>query len=146
MAVDFENIKKIDANGVNVGMIRDSAGNILWRKKYDKLHIGLAEQYDVDVWNWKAVTEYAPNNVITGGRVAANNYFWYNDRVDIFEPVNINARLVVSWYENTPQLNDTSLLLQQAVTYTASDTASFKYPIHASGILRELGRIENQNS
>lgn len=146
MAIDFETIKKIDANGTNVGMIQDSAGNILWRKKYDKLHIGLAEQYDVDVWNWKAVTEYAPNNVITGTNVAANNYFWYNDRVDIFEPVNINARLVVSWYENTPQLNDTSLLLQQAVTCAASDVSSFKYPIHASGILRELGRIENQNS
>ena len=49
MAIDFETIKKIDAGGVNVGMIQDSAGNILWRKKYDKLHIGLAEQYDVDV-------------------------------------------------------------------------------------------------
>ena len=29
MAIDFETIKKIDANGVNVGMIQDSAGNIL---------------------------------------------------------------------------------------------------------------------
>ena len=29
MAIDFETIKKIDANGVNVGMIKDSAGNIL---------------------------------------------------------------------------------------------------------------------
>ena len=29
MAIDFETIKKIDANGTNVGMIKDSAGRIL---------------------------------------------------------------------------------------------------------------------
>ena len=43
MAIDFETIKKIDAGGVNVGMIKDSAGTILWRKKYDKLSIGLTD-------------------------------------------------------------------------------------------------------
>lgn len=145
MELDFETLKKIEAGNINVGMIQNSAGDILWRKKYDRLHVGLAKQYDVDAWEWKAVAEYAPNNVVTG-TAAANNYFWYNDRVDIFEPINVNTRLVVSWYENTPQINSTSLLLSQAVTYTASTAMSFKYPIHASGILRELGRIENQNN
>ena len=146
MALDLNTIKKIEANNVNVGMIQNSAGDILWRKKYDKLNIGLAEQYDVDAWEWKQVATYAPNNVITGTNVAANNYFWYNDRIDIFEPVNINARLVVSWYENTPQLNNTSLLVSQATTYAANSNLRFDYPVHISGIARELGRIELQNS
>lgn len=146
MALDFEILKKIEAGGVNVGMIQNSAGDILWRKKYDKLNIGLAEQVDDDAWEWKGAVQYTPNNVVTGS-AAANNYFWYNDRVDIFEPVNIqNARLVVSWYENTPQINNTSLLLSQTVTYTASTAMSFDRSIHAPGILRELGRIEFQNS
>lgn len=146
MALDFETLKKIEAGGVNVGMIQNSAGDILWRKKYDKLNIGLAEQVDDDAWEWKGAVQYTPNNVVTGS-AAANNYFWYNDRVDIFEPVNIqNARLVVSWYENTPQINNTSLLLSQTVTYTASTAMSFDRSIHAPGILRELGRIEFQNS
>ena len=146
MALDLNTIKKIEANNVNVGMIQNSAGDILWRKKYDKLNIGLAEQYDEDAWEWKQVATYAPNNVITGTNVAANNYFWYNDRIDIFEPVNINARLVVSWYENTPQLNNTSLLASQATTYAANSNLRFDYPVHISGIARELGRIELQNS
>lgn len=146
MELDFETLKKIEAGGVNVGMIQNSAGDILWRKKYDKLNIGLAEQVNDDAWEWKGAVQYTPNNVVTGS-AAANNYFWYNDRVDIFEPVNIqNARLVVSWYENTPQINNTSLLLSQTVTYTASTAMSFDRPIHAPGILRELGRIEFQNS
>ena len=146
MELDFETLKKIEAGGVNVGMIQNSAGDILWRKKYDKLNIGLAEQVDDDAWEWKGAVQYTPNNVVTGS-AAANNYFWYNDRVDIFEPVNIqNARLVVSWYENTPQINNTSLLLSQTVTYTASTAMSFDRSIHAPGILRELGRIEFQNS
>lgn len=147
MELDFETLKKIEAGNINVGMIQNSAGDILWRKKYDKLNIGLAEQYDEDAWKWKGAVQYTPNNVITGTNTAANNYFWYNDRVDIFEPINIqNARLVVSWYENTPQTNNTSLLLSQAATYTASTAMSFDRPIHAPGILRELGRIEFQNS
>lgn len=146
MALDFETLKKIEADGVNVGMIQNSAGDILWRKKYDKLNIGLAEQVDENAWEWKPVMEYSANNVITGTNIAKNNYFWYNDRVDIFEPINVNARLVVSWYENTPQLNNTSLLVSQAVTYTASSAVYFNYPVYASGIIRELGRIEKQNS
>ena len=146
MELDFETLKKIEAGNINVGMIQNSAGDILWRKKYDKLNIGLAEQVDDNAWEWKGAVQYTPNNVITGTNTAANNYFWYNDRVDIFEPVNLNAKLVVSWYENTPQLNNTSLLLSQAVTYTASSAMQFNYPIHAPGILRELGRIEFQNS
>lgn len=146
MALDFETIKKIEAGGVNVGMIQNSAGDILWRKKYDTLNIGLAEQYDEDAWEWKKVATYAPSNVITGTNVAANNCFWYNDRIDIFEPVNLNAKLVVSWYENTPQLNNTSLLISQATTCTAGSGLEFNCPIRAPGILRQLGRIESQNS
>ena len=152
MALNFETIKKIDARTddghLNVGMIEDDAGRILWRKKYDKLHIGLAEQYDVDVWNWKSVAEYGPNNVMTGTNVAENNYFRYNDRVDIFEPINLNAKLVVSWPSvgAYSQLKGISLLVSQATTYSASTAVNFNYPVHAPGIVRELGRIENQDS
>ena len=63
MAVDFENIKKIDANGVNVGMIRDSAGNILWRKKYDKLSLGTKDWIDYDYWEYSQTKLYSPQNV-----------------------------------------------------------------------------------
>ena len=146
MELDFKTLKKIEAGNINVGMIQNSAGDILWRKKYDTLNIGLAEQYDEYAWQWKQVATYAPSNVITGTNVAANNYFWYNDRIDIFEPVNLNAKLVVSWYENTPQLNNTSLLVSQAATYTPTSGITFNYPVHTPGILRQLGRIESQNS
>lgn len=63
MAVDFENIKKIDANGVNVGMIRDSTGNILWRKKYDKLSIGTKRWIDEGEWEYRQMKLYSPQNV-----------------------------------------------------------------------------------
>ena len=146
MELDFETLKKIEAGNINVGMIQNSAGDILWRKKYDKLQVGLAEQYDVDAWKWHSIQELTPNNVVTGF-AAANKYFWYNDRVDIFEPINdVDAKIVISWYENTPQLNNTSLLLTTGVTYAASTAMSFNRPVHTPGIARELGRIESQNS
>ena len=146
MALDFETLKKIEAGNINVGMIQNSAGDILWRKKYDKLQVGLAEQYDVDAWKWHSIQELTPNNAVTGF-AAANKYFWYNDRVDIFEPINdVDAKIVVSWYENTPQLNNTSLFITTGATYAASTAISFNRPVHTPGIARELGRIESQNS
>lgn len=146
MALDFETLKKIEAGGVNVGMIQNSAGDILWRKKYDKLTIGVAEQYDEDAWKWIPIQEFTPDNAVTHF-AAKNCYFWYNDRVDIFEPINdVSAKIVVSWYENTPQLNNTSLFITTGVTYTASTAMSFNRPVHTPGIARELGRIEFQNS
>lgn len=145
MALDFETIKKIEAGNVNVGMIQNSAGDILWRKKYDELSIGTKHWINENFWEYSRMQLYSPQNAITGSSVAANNYFWYNDRVDIFTPVNINAKLVVTWYENTPQLNNTSLLDAQSITYTASTAVHFNYPVYCPGV-RELGRIENQDS
>lgn len=145
MALNFETIKKIDANGVNVGMIKDSAGNILWRKKYDKLSIGAQHWIDYDVWEYSQMKLYSPQNVFAGVINPAYNYFWYNDRVDMFTPVNINAKLVVTWYENAPQLSNTSLLDAIPVTCTASSDVHFSYPVYCPGA-RELGRIENQDS
>lgn len=145
MAIDFEMIKKIDANGINVGMIQDSAGNILWRKRYDKLSVGTKHWIDEGEWEYRRMKLYSPQNVVTGSNTVDNNYFWYNDRVDVFTPVNINAKLVVTWYENAPQLSNTSLLDAQAVTYAASTTAAFDYQVYCPGVT-ELGRIENQDS
>lgn len=146
MELDFKTLKKIEAGNINVGMIQNSAGDILWRKKYDKLQVGLAEQYDVDAWKWHSIQELTPKNAVTGF-AAANKYFWYNDRVDIFEPINdVDAKIVVSWYENTPQLNNTSLFITTGATYAASTAMSFNRPVHTPGIARELGRIESQNS
>lgn len=146
MALDLNTIKKVEAGGANIGMIQNSAGDILWRKKYDKLQVGLAEQYDVDAWKWHSIQELTPNNAVTGF-AAANKYFWYNDRVDIFEPINdVDAKIVVSWYENTPRWNNTSLFITTGATYAASTAMSFNRPVHTPGIVRELGRIESQNS
>ena len=145
MAIDFETIKKIDANGINVGMIRDSTGNILWRKKYDKLSLGTKHWIDEGAWDYSQIRLYSPQNVFTGSNVAANNYFWYNDRVDMFTPVNIDAKLFVTWYENAPQLSNTSLLDALPVTCTASAAVQFNYPVYCPGV-KELGRIENQDS
>lgn len=148
MALNFETIKKIDArtdNGhLNVGMIEDDAGRILWRKKYDKLIIGRIDPRDS---RWYQMANYAPNNVMTGTNVAENNYFRYNDRVDIFEPINLNAKLVVSWPSvgAYSQLKDISLLVSQATTYSASNAVNFNYPVHAPGIARELGQVTYQS-
>lgn len=145
MELDFETLKKIEAGNINVGMIQNSVGDILWRKKYDVLSIGTKQWVDEGAWEYGGMQQYPPQNAVTGSRVAANNYFWYNDRVDIFTPVNINAKLVVTWYENAPQLNNTSLLDAQSVTYTASTAVHFSYPFYCPGV-KELGRIENQDS
>ena len=65
----------------------------------------------------------------------------------MFTPVNIDAKLVVTWYENAPQLSNTSLLdaLPVTYTYTASSVIHFNYPVYCPGA-KELGRIENQDS
>lgn len=83
---------------------------------------------------------------MTGTSVAENNYFRYNDRVDIFEPVNLNAKLVVSWPNDGAysQLKDISILESQATTYTATSAVNFDYPVHAPGIARELGQVTYQ--
>lgn len=148
MALKLETIKKIDARTddghLNVGMIKDNVGRIIWRKKYDKLSIGLA---DASTGKWSEIANYAPNNVMTGTSVAENNYFHYNDRVDIFEPINLNAKLVVSWPSvgDYSQLQDISLLVSQATTYSATSAVNFNYPVHTPGIARELGPVTYQS-
>ena len=63
----------------------------------------------------------------------------------MFTPFNIDAKLVVTWYENAPQLSNTSLLDALPVTCTASSAVHFIYPFYCPGV-KELGRIENQDS
>lgn len=145
MALDFETLKKIEAGDINVGMIQNSAGDILWRKKYDELSIGTKQWIAEGAWEYRRMQLYPPQNVVTGSNNSLNNYFWYNDRVDVFTPVNVDVRLVVAWYENTPQLNNTSLLDTQSITYTASTAVHFSYPVYCPGV-KEIGRIENQDS
>lgn len=100
MAIDFETIKKIDANGTNVGMIKDSAGNILWRKKYD--YCSLWHQATIIVSSrpgtelntrteWKRYFS-SSFNTLNG----ANDYFHYGDRVDLFQSLDGTKNAVMS--------------------------------------------------
>lgn len=100
MALDLETIKKIDANGTNVGMIKDSAGNILWRKKYDYCSLwhrvtfietaspGAAPHIRTE---WLLYSSYS-FNALSG----ANSYFHYGDRVDLFQSLDGTKNAVVS--------------------------------------------------
>lgn len=100
MAINFETIKKIDANGTNVGMIQDSAGNILWRKKYnycslwhyatiiDASHPG-TELNTRTEWMLYFSSSF---NTLSG----ANDYFHYGDRVDLFQSLDGTKNAVVS--------------------------------------------------
>ena len=100
MAIDFEKIKKIDANGTNVGMIKDSEGNILWRKKYDYCSLWhqatiMASSSTGEVLHTR--TEWLPYfsssfNTLSG----ANYYFHYGDRVDLFQSLDGTKNAVVS--------------------------------------------------
>ena len=100
MAIDFETIKKIDAGGTNVGMIQNSAGRILWRKKYD--YCSLWHQATIIVSSRPGEvlhtrTEWMPYfsssfNTLSG----ANYYFHYGDRVDLFQSLDGTKNAVVS--------------------------------------------------
>ena len=145
MAIDFEKIKKIDAKGVNVGMIQDSAGNILWRKKYKECSLGLGT-YDYsedDPFAWR------PYFSSSFSALLDNNYFHYGDRVDLFQSLDGTRNSVISWYDgnnvNVPE-RYVCLLRSAAVGYDAKTTltASFYRNIAAQGLLTEYGKIENQ--
>lgn len=100
MAIDFETIKKIDAGGVNVGMIQDSAGTILWRKKYDYCSLWHRAIFT------EAVRPGAAPHIRTGWKLyfsssfntlsGANDYFHYGDRVDLFRSLDGTKNAVVS--------------------------------------------------
>ena len=100
MAIDFETIKKIDANGTNVGMIKDSAGNILWRKKYNYCSLLHRTTFIEAVRPGEAPhiqTEWGSYfsssfNTLSG----ANDYFHYGDRVDLFQSLDGTKNAVVS--------------------------------------------------
>ena len=92
MAIDFETIKKIDANGTNVGMIQDSAGNILWRKKYKECSLGLGTVYNsaVGPFAWR------PYFSSSFSALLDNTYFHYGDRVDLFQSLDGTRNSVIS--------------------------------------------------
>ena len=100
MAIDFETIKKIDAGGTNVGMIKDSAGNILWRKKYNYCSLWHRATFIEAVRPGEAPhiqTEWtlyfsSSFNTLSG----ANDYFHYGDRVDLFQSLDGTKNAVVS--------------------------------------------------
>ena len=145
MAIDFETITKIDAGGTNVGMIQDSAGNILWRKKYKECSLGLGtyDHSEDDPFAWR------PYFSSTFSALLDNDYFHYGDRVDLFQSLDGTKNAVVSWYNgnnvNVPE-RYVSFLKTAVVGYDAKTTvvASFSRNIAAQGLLAEYGKIENQ--
>lgn len=99
MAIDFETIKKIDANGTNVGMIRDSVGRILWRKKYDYCSLWHQATFIVSSSPGEAPhtrTEWMPYFSSSFNALGANSYFHYGDRVDLFQSLDGTKNAVVS--------------------------------------------------
>ena len=100
MAIDFKAIKKIDANGTNVGMIKDSAGTILWRKKYNYCSLWHRATFIEAVRPGEAPhiqTEWllyfsSSFNALSG----ANDYFHYGDRIDLFQSLDGTKNAVVS--------------------------------------------------
>ena len=99
MAIDFETIKKIDANGTNVGMIKDSVGNILWRKKYDYCSLWHQVTFIETVRPGAAPhirTEWLLYFSSSFNALGANSYFHYGDRVDLFQSLDGTKNAVVS--------------------------------------------------
>lgn len=100
MAIDFKTIKKIDANGTNVGMIQDSAGTILWRKKYD--YCSLWHQATIITSSSPGPkpdtrTEWMPYFSSSFISLSGANYnFHYGDRVDLFQSLDGTKNAVVS--------------------------------------------------
>ena len=100
MAIDFATIKKIDANGTNVGMIKDSAGNILWRKKYNYCSLWHRATFIEAVRPGAAPhiqTEWllyfsSSFNALSG----ASSCFHYGERVDLFQSLDGTKNAVVS--------------------------------------------------
>ena len=99
MAIDFETIKKIDAGGTNVGMIKDSAGNILWRKKYNYCSLWHRATSIEAVRPGAAPhiqTEWLLYFSSSFNALGANSYFHYGDRVDLFQSLDGTKNAVVS--------------------------------------------------
>ena len=144
MALDFETLKKIEAGGVNVGMIQNSAGDILWRKKYKECSLGLGTTYDTDEpFAWRPYF----SSTFTG--LVGNTYFHYGDRVDLFQTLNGTKNTVVSWYDdrnaNNPEryvdFLNTALIKYSHPTGVVSD---FSRNISAPGLIESYGKIEKQ--
>ena len=99
MAIDFKTIKKIDANGTNVGMIKDNAGHILWRKKYDYCSLWHRATFIEAVRPGAAPhtrTEWLLYSSYSFSALGANSYFHYGDRVDLFQSMDGTKNAVVS--------------------------------------------------
>lgn len=142
MALDLNTIKKIEAGGANIGMIQNSAGDILWRKKYKECSLGLSSSVNAS---------WSPYFSSTFNALANNTYFHYGDRVDLFQSLDGTKNTVVSWYGNRNAKNPeqyVSFLRTAAVTDTAHTTvvSAFSRHIATQGILAEYGKIEKQTS
>ena len=142
MALDLNTIKKVEAGGANIGMIQNSAGDILWRKKYKECSLGLSSSVNAS---------WSPYFSSTFNALANNTYFHYGDRVDLFQSLDGTKNTVVSWYGDRNAKNPeqyVSFLRTAAVTDTAHTTvtSAFSRHIATQGILTEYGKIEKQTS
>ena len=142
MELDFETLKKVEAGGANIGIIQNSAGDILWRKKYKECSLGLSSSVDAS---------WSPYFSSTFNALANNTYFHYGDRVDLFQSLDGTKNTVVSWYDNRNAKNPeqyVSFLRTAAVTDTAHTTvtSAFSRHIATQGILAEYGKIEKQTN
>ena len=147
MALDFNTIKKIEAGSTNVGMIQNSAGDILWRKAYEECSLGFRA---VDASG--AVQPWKPYFSTTFNAFASNDYFHYGDSVGLFRSLDGTQNMVVSWYDGdiSHPARYASVLSTAAVRhrFTPPSTIvdSFRCDIVARGLLKKYGKIEKQTA
>ena len=147
MALDFNTIKKIEAGSTNVGMIQNSAGDILWRKAYKECSLGFRA---VDASG--AVQPWKPYFSTTFNGFGNNAYFHYGDSIGVFRSLDGKQNMVVSWYDGDishPQ-RYASVLSTATVRhrFTPSSTVvdSFRRDIFAPGLVKNYGKIQRQTS
>ena len=147
MALDFNTIKKIEAGSTNVGMIQNSAGDILWRKAYKECSLGFrAVNASGAVQPWK------PYFSTTFNAFASNDYFHYGHSVGLFRSLDGTQNMVVSWYDGdiSHPARYASILSTAAVRHSFTPPSiivdSFHCDIVARGLLKKYGKIEKQTA
>ena len=142
MALDFNTIKKIEAGSTNVGMIQNSAGDILWRKAYKECSLGFRA---VDASG--AVQPWKPYFSTTFNAFASNDYFHYGDSVGLFRSLDGTQNMVVSWYDGdiSHPVRYASVLSTAAVRHRFTPPSitvdSFRCDIVARGLVKNYGKM-----
>lgn len=159
MALDFDTIKKIDAGGINVGMIQNSAGDILWRKKYDKLEVEYVTAF-VDPHSGETVAygcepygAVTPSNLLMPN-YAPYKYFWYGDKVKIITDITGKYRQMVTWSDDNDSPNrfagslfTLSLVNTYPISYSSfTNRANMSRTIWFPGVSLDLGSITQQTA